>query len=298
MNRAERDALLLGDRNSSSGGGQPLPEALRAVLTHLHDNSVAGTRTLHRIIREQPNVAHKDRRILEVWGTWNDFCNAIIGVLHDGEYITGSFEDGWIITDKSVPGKSLMILRGAHGDEDRRIRVTFYSERDREMRNGIQKIRDDVDNLLTQIAKVRDSHPVFGKVEQYQLASSQLLREALSGKPRDEQEEDEEEKQAVPPRKPRQRLRAEFRRGGVVRDWVFAYMRAHPRQLMSVQSIAAAFDEHDKENIESGRFGEINTAAITARLRDLNEADPGEIVWVRPPEVRRVSAMYVPPGEE
>ena len=69
-------------------------------------------------------------------------------------------------------------------------------------------------------------------------------------------------------------------------------------QLLSIQEIAEAFDEHDADNIRAGRFGKVNTGTIVARLRDLNRTDPGKVEWFEPPQVRRVSVMYVPPGME
>ena len=53
---SEQKDALLGDRKSASGGGFPLPEALRAVLAFLHDNGEAGESVLHRVIREQHHV--------------------------------------------------------------------------------------------------------------------------------------------------------------------------------------------------------------------------------------------------
>src|SRR5271157_5769153 len=59
---SEQKDALLGDRKSASGGGFPLPEALRAVLAFLHDNGEAGESVLHRVIREQHHVEFKEKR--------------------------------------------------------------------------------------------------------------------------------------------------------------------------------------------------------------------------------------------
>lgn len=294
MNREQRDTLLLGDWNSASGGGQPLPEALRAVLSYLYENGFTVTSVLHKIIREQHVVEFKSTRILEVWNTWESFCNAILGALHDAELISGDFGDGWMITGKAVPGRELTVIRIIDGDKDRRTRVTFRSESERVMRNEMQVVKNSIDTLLVQVSKIKDNHSVYEQVNQYLLACAQALREALNGKP--PAEEQNIPSVPSPARRVRQKLREERREGGDVKEWVYSYMTAHPMQLMSIQEIAAAFDEHDADNISSGRYGNVNTGTITKRLRDLNITGPGRIEWLRPPDARRVSAMYVPPG--
>jgi len=293
VDRGQRDALLLGDLSSASGGGQPLPEALRAVLSYLYENGFTTTSVLHKIIREQDIVAFKHARILEVWKTWESFCNAILGALHDGGFISGSFGDGWVVTEKAIPGKELTVIRITDGEKDRRTRVTFHSEDERRARNEMQVVKNSIDSLITQVNRMRGKHPAYEKVSQYLLASTQALREVLSEGSSPSQETDEEGISSK-----RRRRRPEMRRGGVVRDWVFSYMRAHPMQLIPEEDIAAAFDEYDSENIQSGRFGNVNTGTIKARLRDLDRTDPGRIEWFSPPEVRRVSVMYVPPEGE
>ncbi len=297
MNREQRDALLLGDWNSASGGGQPLPEALRAVLSYLYENGFTATSVLHKVIREQDVVAFKDTRILEVWKTWESFCNAILDVLRDGKFISGSFGDGWIITEKAVPGRVLTVIRIADGERDRRTRVTFHSEHDRRMRNEMQVVKNGVDSLLTQVNRTKGSHLVYEKVNQYLLACTQLLREALNGGGGAEQEEGSEEESPVPFRSLPSTRATGHRKPGVIQRWIYDYLMAHPGQLISVKDLTSGYNAYDAENIQSGRVKEIHSGVVNQAIDRLTRHHPGSRVeWVRE-DVRYISIVYTPAPE-
>lgn len=296
MDRGQRDALLLGDLSSASGGGQPLPEALRAVLSYLYENGFTTTSVLHKIIREQDIVAFKDARILEVWNTWEGFCNAILGALHDGGFISGSFGDGWVVTEKAVPGKELTIIRILGKDKDRRTRVTFHSERERRARNEMQIVKNGVDSLITQVNKVQNNHPAYGKVSQYLLAITQLLREGLNGNTQGEEDEKE-----ILPDLPSSPKRVGYngprrREPGAIKNWVYEYLTAHPREVVSVKRLTDTFNAQDAEAIQSGEYPAIHTGVVNQAINRLYMDHPGcQVEWIRE-GVRHVSVIYVPPS--
>jgi len=294
VDRGQRDALLLGDLSSASGGGQPLPEALRAVLSYLYENGFTTTSVLHKIIREQDIVAFKDARILEVWKTWESFCNAILGALHDGGFISGSFGDGWMVTEKAVPGKELTVIRIQDKDKDRRTRVTFHSERERRARNEMQVVKNSVDSLITQVNRVQSKHPAYEKVGQHLLAITQLLREGLNG---DAPREDEESFPGnLPPGISRRGYNGPKRREpGAIKNWVYEYLTAHPREVVSVKRLTDTFNAQDAEAIQSGEYPAIHTGVVNQAINRLYMDHPGcQVEWIRE-GVRHVSVIYVPP---
>jgi len=301
VDRGQRDALLLGDWNSASGGGQPLSEAFRAVLSYLYENGFTTTSVLHKIIREQDVVAFKDTRILEVWKTWESFCNAILGALQDGELISGKFSDGWTVTGKAVPGKPLTVIRIIDGDKDRRSRVTFHSERDRVIRNEMQVIKNGIDTAITQVNRAKSNHLIYEKVSQYLLAVTQLLRGALNGSTQQETDEEDFSFESLPDLPNSLKRRGyngpKRREPGAIKNWVYEYLATHPREVVSVKKLTDTFNAESADAIESGEYPAIHTGVVNQAINRLYMDHPGcQVEWIRE-GVRHVSVIYVPAPE-
>ena len=182
----EKIELLLGTR--TSGGALPLPEAFGAALSYLHDKGGTPDDVLRKVIREKRQVEFREARILEVCDDWESFCAVILDVLESEGFI---IREGmsWSLGEKAIPGKELTVLRITSGKEDRRVRVTFFGEEARRQGNAVEKFRGEIDGLISRIPELAYVSPVIREtVNQYLLACSHLLREALNGPPQGEPE--------------------------------------------------------------------------------------------------------------
>jgi hypothetical protein len=173
----EKIELLMGTR--SSGGGLPLPEAFGAVLSYLHDSQGASTDVLKKVIRDKRQVDFREPRVLEVCGSWDGFSTAILDILERGEFIREEGE-AWLLGERSVPGKELLILRVDTSGEDRRVRVRFFGEQQRRDRNAAESFKGELEALAVRARGLECLSPGDAEtLSQYLLACAHLLRDVL-----------------------------------------------------------------------------------------------------------------------
>lgn len=122
-----RASRLFGVRGVSGSGGLLLPEIFGKILEILLSGPQPAD-VLHKIIREV--VSYKEERILHNWESWEAFCNDILLILSDNEWITED-EGSWFNTDKVIPETQLTIVMDP-GDRTRRVRVTVHDTANRE----------------------------------------------------------------------------------------------------------------------------------------------------------------------
>jgi hypothetical protein len=290
----ERNALLLGTR--TSGGGFSPSEALGAVLSYLHDEGeAASTGILWKVIREEKHIAYNDKRVLEVWGSWDDFCTAIIEVLAEGGFITRSPEGNWVLGENAIPGKQLQYFRDRANNK---MRGTFFGKNKRVIRDAIGEARTRIENLIYWLQSVRDLDPALGKVHGIQVGASAVLQDALRAPeekpPAAEQGKKQEEQEESPPRGGIGKKRPD----GMIQRFIFGYLRDNAGRPVSIQEMTHAFNAHDRENIYSGKYKAIHTGVVNQAVDKMHRVEPDcTLLWVRPPEVDHVSVLYEPgPG--
>lgn len=118
-----RASRLFGVRGVSGSGGLLLPEIFGKILETLLSGPQPAD-VLHKIIREV--VSYKEERILHHWESWEAFCNDILLILSDNDWITQD-EGLWFNTDNVTPEIQLTIVTDP-GDRTRRVRVTVHDD--------------------------------------------------------------------------------------------------------------------------------------------------------------------------
>jgi hypothetical protein len=167
-----RTARLLGGRGVP-GGGLPLPEIFREVLTALQE----GPRhegILHKVIRQRAEF--KELRILDLWGSWDAFCDDILGALQDSGHITSPEYQHRALTPKAVPGKRLCILRDKDNG-DRRMFATFHEKGERQAREAIAEALTAIGEFAFSLDP--DLHPALAGAHDRARQISHLLAAAL-----------------------------------------------------------------------------------------------------------------------
>ena len=138
----ERERRLIGDNDgdeTSGRGALPLPEVFTTVLQHLHDKGPASFTALTRVVRGK--VAYKEKRILAVYPSWDDFVTDVLAqLLHKGlAVLTPDVQ--WQLGEMST-GVSYQAVGG--------IFVVIYGELEREERNQVARLALDTASLQAQ----------------------------------------------------------------------------------------------------------------------------------------------------
>ena len=153
LDHANRERRLIGDNNGdeASGGALPLPEAFTAVLQYLYSHGTETFPDLVRVVRDK--VSYKDKRILAVYNTWEEFTDDIVSQLMYknlaepvGDWASGvSAEDyDWAVTGEVKTGVSYPVIT-AEGRGT--ISVIIFSHDEQQRRNAAVRLAMDTSAL-------------------------------------------------------------------------------------------------------------------------------------------------------
>lgn len=169
LDHVNRERRLIGDNNGdeTSGGALPLPEVFTVVLQYLHSHGTETFPTLVRVVRDK--VAYKDKRILAVYRTWEQFTDDILSQLMYknlaqpvGDWDNGVAADDydWAVTDEVKTGISYPVIT-AEGRGT--ISVIIFSHGEQQRRDAMVRLAMDTATLR---ARFRDAELLTDKREQ------------------------------------------------------------------------------------------------------------------------------------
>ena len=79
--------LRLAGVDGASGGGLPLPDAFRAIAEYLIEEGLpVPEESIVPVVRNAGAIPLKERRIISIWGSWEDFTRALLLVMRQ-EYL-------------------------------------------------------------------------------------------------------------------------------------------------------------------------------------------------------------------
>jgi hypothetical protein len=171
-----RAARLFRGKGTSGSGGLLLPEVFREVFTTLLDDGPTSRLILHKIIRNM--IGYKSERVTDVWGSWEAFCDDLLYLMEEEGFLSRE-NDSWALTGKAAPDTQLLILSDPE-NHGRRIRVTFSSRKDQQIREVIADAWRKAGELVKVLEPYRDRSPVVSESYHGVLSVSVMLQEALS----------------------------------------------------------------------------------------------------------------------
>lgn len=171
-----RVARLFRGKGTSGSGGLLLPEVFREIFTTLLDDGPAPRLVLHKIIRDF--LGYKSERVFDIWGSWEAFCDDLL-LIEQEEGFLAQEDDFWSLTEKAVPDTQLVVLSDPENPA-RRIRVTFSSRKDQEVRDAIAEAWRRAGELVRALEPHKDRDPVIGEAYHQAAGISGRLQGMLS----------------------------------------------------------------------------------------------------------------------
>ena len=160
----------------SVSGGLLLPEVFTRILETLLGEGPVPAKILHAEIWKI--FQHKSERIRDRgWSAAGDFCDDMLYILADREYITEN--DGmWSLTEKATPDVRLRILK-IPGRLDAYVRVTFHDPRTREAREVIVEYWQSIGRLVRSFEGREDHAPALRKAQDQAREIRDFLAEVI-----------------------------------------------------------------------------------------------------------------------
>lgn len=107
--REARELTLTGDE--TAGGGLPLPAVFTSVVQDLLDYGPADIGRMEAVVTASMRL--KERRVIEVWGSWTAFTRAILDQLQDDGILVHSNQiDVWMVFDGFTLGTRYPVMSG------------------------------------------------------------------------------------------------------------------------------------------------------------------------------------------
>lgn len=164
MPDSDRLIRLAGDSKKASGGGLPLPDVFTAVIQELLDHGPQDDTVLVKVIMGKFSGL-QEKRVLSIWGTWEEFTADILAQLQDSGIMEPAI-GRWYLTLKFRSGKRHVIIpRDESAGRDKDITITVHGKEDRQRLDALTRARLDTRRVQAQLtqAGVRDSgvHAAF-----------------------------------------------------------------------------------------------------------------------------------------
>jgi hypothetical protein len=171
----ERAVRLFGVRESPGSGGLLLPETFGRILEMLLAGPQPGD-VLYKVIRE--TLSYKGERILEIYGSWDSFCQDILLILRDGGLVTED-EEHWSATPKVIPDTQLTVLRD-HASRNRRVRVIIHDSKGRERKEAVAEAWRRANELTRFLEERRELSPVLARTRDKAAGIALILQNAIN----------------------------------------------------------------------------------------------------------------------
>jgi hypothetical protein len=178
---AELIRMLAGQDGTASGGGSlPLPDAFRAVTELLIERGVPVPEAeIVTAVRNAGAIPLRERRIISIWGSWEEFTRALLAVLkqetlavyHSGHAGTRMDEVTWTIHSNFRTGKYYPVI--IIPERDLEIGFTAHSPLEKEKASrkdghltSLRKLKAEIDADGMLLADIGDLFErIVGRLE-------------------------------------------------------------------------------------------------------------------------------------
>lgn len=169
MTAWDRLVRLIGTGDGDSGGGLPLPDAFSAIVTELMDHGAMSFESLAGLMKSV--MSFKEKRVLSIWITWEEFTRDITDQLRDMNLVTES-GGKYSLMPGFVSGQRYVVIPEAD------IGITVWDSRTRAERDANTMMRQEIRKMMSDRRFARADSTAHLHLRD----AESLLTEALTGK--------------------------------------------------------------------------------------------------------------------